>query len=653
MIRLNFGTFLQDDSNREAFEACLRVADLEEVERPPLLLLGEGGCGKTHLLYAIVNRIRLRPSRAGLAYVSAHDFPDQVRALIDDPSPLDRKEAAILLVDQLEGFTDLVEELEAVIQIFLDRRGQVVLASSMHPDRLQHLTPGLREMLRAGTVIEIAPRDAKAQIEMIKREARREFEAQAESQHREIEGLRRLVEQAGQGAVSGEMAELRKLLEAEREEKQELGRRYNVARAFSDSVQQELASVKEELGQTRAYARQASGPQNVQAEKATLERRIGDLTMELASARQEGQKARSEANQLLQRAEGLLNQIEANRAAFAQKEGVQQERIRELEGRLEESQVSAAAQTLAEELKIELATLQSRTETEREAFEERIGELEAGLAAAQTDMEEARGELARLEEERNGFQEALGDAVAAREQLEGELREQQEICAGQEQDMDALRHEAAAQVAEAQAQAGEIEGRLARVEAAFERTCEVGRNAGYELESVAEEVRRASDALADLANRLGQLDTPADEAGHAAAERAAMDEVLANGLGAADDAAPYEEPIIQDYAESLPDADVVRPEPDADVVRPEPDADGTPASDATAGGGSDDSAGDGGEDVSRGEAADAGVSAVEEPGPAGQDAAEQDAAEDAAAEDAAAEDAAAEADGDEEPDPSI
>ena len=56
----------------------------------PVLLLGDDGCGKTHLLYSVVNQIRSGSARTGLAYVTAREFPDKVRGLIKDPTPVQR-----------------------------------------------------------------------------------------------------------------------------------------------------------------------------------------------------------------------------------------------------------------------------------------------------------------------------------------------------------------------------------------------------------------------------------------------------------------------------------------------------------------------------------------------------------------------------------
>jgi chromosomal replication initiation ATPase DnaA len=131
-----------------------------------------------------VNRIRAGTTKTGLAYVTAIDFPDQVRHLIDDPSPVQRAQTAVLLVDQLDRFKDLIDELEAVVRIFLDHKHYVVLASKVHPGRLPHLSQGFRDLIDAGQVVQIVPRGAESQIETIRRQVRDETDAQLAKKQR-------------------------------------------------------------------------------------------------------------------------------------------------------------------------------------------------------------------------------------------------------------------------------------------------------------------------------------------------------------------------------------------------------------------------------------------------------------------------------------
>ncbi|HOJ32863.1 MAG TPA: DnaA/Hda family protein [Candidatus Hydrogenedentes bacterium] len=198
MKRFTFGTFRVDEGNREAYEVCLQVANLNFIEPQPIVLMGEFGSGKTHLLYSIVNRIRAGTTRAGIAYVTAYDFPDKVRALVDDPAPIRKTRKAVLLVDQLEEFGDLVDDLEAIVRLFLDCGHCVVLGTSIHPKRLINITPGLAEIAAKGKILLVraTPPDTKAS--MLQQQLAQEHQAELARHINEIRDLRRMLEDARQ-----------------------------------------------------------------------------------------------------------------------------------------------------------------------------------------------------------------------------------------------------------------------------------------------------------------------------------------------------------------------------------------------------------------------------------------------------------------------
>lgn len=153
----SFETFEVTSGNREAFAYCRRVAMLEEMGPSLMLLLGPEACGKSHLLWSIAKQVRLSTTPVGLALITPHDFPDKVRALAEDPRPLQGRRA-ILLVDGLEGFEAEGRRLEAVIETFLNCQHPVLVASNVHPNRLQKLSGPLRARFARSPVIALEPR---------------------------------------------------------------------------------------------------------------------------------------------------------------------------------------------------------------------------------------------------------------------------------------------------------------------------------------------------------------------------------------------------------------------------------------------------------------------------------------------------------------
>ncbi|MFP4500961.1 MAG: DnaA ATPase domain-containing protein [Candidatus Hydrogenedentota bacterium] len=157
MAAFTFDTFEVSDANREAYEACRAVAALRYHGDLPVLLLGAQHSGKSHLLWSIVREVRAAGGQTDLVLVLAREFPEKVRRLREDPRPIQRSAPALLLVDELERFDQFAADLEGVVRVFLENGHTVVVASHVHPARIAKLTRGFRSLLRRGRVIELAP----------------------------------------------------------------------------------------------------------------------------------------------------------------------------------------------------------------------------------------------------------------------------------------------------------------------------------------------------------------------------------------------------------------------------------------------------------------------------------------------------------------
>ncbi len=551
MKRFSFNTFLEADGNRAAFSICKRIAELEPVAPMPVLLLGEEGCGKTHLLYSIWKRVKATSPRTSLAVVTAREFRREVRDLIGDPSPVEKADSAILLIDQLELFDDLLEELEAVVRIFIDNNQYVLLASNVHPRRLKALPPGLRDMIAAGQTVEIRLREGETQLEVLRRELRRESEAVIEKQQVEIDRLRGLLERVGATAGGSDAsAAVRDALEQAQARNAELTRQLDAATRFGLGLQEELESVKLRLDATgtgpgalpsgaaasdesapvqaelaeargeldtlrRELARQRDTEEEIEhlraaleaaqtektrslaettaaheAERRRLEEEIATLAQQVEAARNESAQARHEANMLVERAERLVSQIEGNQIRFRETEQEQRRQIEELETLL-------AMRGPAEMQEERLASLQQQLE----ASEERARTL-------QQDVDRERRELiGRMEQSEQHMQDELSQAreaataaQAAMEALTEERDQLRDALKGADTERESLR----VQLENLEQERAQLDAALntsraerATIESALQET----REARERLESALDESRIERDSLREELER--------------------------------------------------------------------------------------------------------------------------------------------------------
>ena len=101
-----FETFVVGPSNKLAYAASQSVAEHPAKNYNPLLIYGDSGLGKTHLIYAIANVIRRNDPGAKIAYVKGDDLTNELVDAIREGKTAEMREkyrqADLLLVDDVQ-----------------------------------------------------------------------------------------------------------------------------------------------------------------------------------------------------------------------------------------------------------------------------------------------------------------------------------------------------------------------------------------------------------------------------------------------------------------------------------------------------------------------------------------------------------------------
>lgn len=334
MRRYSFGSYAVHEGNEAAFTACQAVARFTSTDAMPLVLVGREGAGKTHLLYAIVNRVKSAKSRAGLAYITANQFPGEVKALISDPSPLDRVDAGVLLVDELDAFTTSVEDLEAVVRLFLDHGKSVVMASAAPLDELTHLPERLRELIGRGTIIDVASTDSGREDVAKLRAERDRLASEVAELQTELEESATLRDELD--AATAELTSTRMELErvkaesaeatSDASEKAELANELERAKARADTSEEQVHALSDALDravaeQMRLQERLEAQPDGSDALFAKLKAANEEIERLRAGAPKDGYAGDTGEAEVLR--EQLARETAAKEDAFAQMAVVQ------------------------------------------------------------------------------------------------------------------------------------------------------------------------------------------------------------------------------------------------------------------------------------------------------------------------------------------
>ena len=173
-----FETFVVGPSNKLAYAASMAVAEHPAQNYNPLLIYGDSGLGKTHLLYAIANVIRRNDSRAKIVYIKGDDFINEfielIRAGRGNEFRAKYREADLLLVDDVQfvaGKEQVQNEFFHTFNTLYESGKQIVLTSDRPPSEMTLLDDRLRTRFEWGLLADVTPPDFETRIAIIKNKA--------------------------------------------------------------------------------------------------------------------------------------------------------------------------------------------------------------------------------------------------------------------------------------------------------------------------------------------------------------------------------------------------------------------------------------------------------------------------------------------------
>ena len=175
--RLCFDTFQESAANRSALAFARTVSEAPGTRYNPLVLIGEPGHGKTHLLHAIANAYLTRQVPR-LVCTTAEDFANALwegirRKRMNTVRERFRQADALLLdsVEFLSVSPRAQEELVHTIDAVRARGGQIVFTVDRFPSGLTAFSAALRSRLEMGLTAEVGPLDSQTRLALVRARA--------------------------------------------------------------------------------------------------------------------------------------------------------------------------------------------------------------------------------------------------------------------------------------------------------------------------------------------------------------------------------------------------------------------------------------------------------------------------------------------------
>ncbi len=174
--RYTFETFVAGSSNRFAHAAAQQVAEQPARSYNPLVIYGESGLGKTHLLHAIGHYTQTQFRGSRVRYVSSEEFTNEFINSIRDDSAVHfqrlYRDVDVLLVDDIQFLSGKVQTQEEFFHTFNtlhNANKQIVITSDIAPTKLKDFEDRMRTRFGWGLTTDIQPPDLETRIAILRR----------------------------------------------------------------------------------------------------------------------------------------------------------------------------------------------------------------------------------------------------------------------------------------------------------------------------------------------------------------------------------------------------------------------------------------------------------------------------------------------------
>jgi chromosomal replication initiator protein len=176
--QFTFDSYVVGSSNRFAHAAAVAVANAPAENYNPLLLYGQSGLGKTHLLYAIANEIRRQHPDFSIVYLKGDQFTNELISAIREGKNVEfrskYRNADLFLMDDIQfiaGKESTEEEFFHTFNTLYEAHKQIVLTSDRPPQEMNTLADRIRTRIEWGLLADIQPPDYETRMAIIKSKA--------------------------------------------------------------------------------------------------------------------------------------------------------------------------------------------------------------------------------------------------------------------------------------------------------------------------------------------------------------------------------------------------------------------------------------------------------------------------------------------------
>ena len=179
--KFTFDSFVVGSSNEFIFAAAKAVAENPGDAYNPLFIYGGTGLGKTHILMAIANYLKVHNPTLNVLYATCEQFTNQLVESISKGKVLKTEEfrrryrnVDVLLIDDVQFLAQKQATQSEFFHTFNElvmQNKQIVLTCDRPPQEIEVLEDRLKTRFEGGLIGDVQPPDLETKIAILKRKA--------------------------------------------------------------------------------------------------------------------------------------------------------------------------------------------------------------------------------------------------------------------------------------------------------------------------------------------------------------------------------------------------------------------------------------------------------------------------------------------------
>ena len=176
--RYTFETFVVGSFNELAHAASQAIIK-KPIAYNPLFIYGGSGHGKTHLIQAVGNQIKINWPEKKVFYVTSEKFTVDYINSVQNQKMNDFKEKYrkydVLIMDDIQFFSNTERTQDELFHLFNslhDGNHQIIFSSDKHPNYIPNLEDRLKSRFVSGMIVDIPAPDHESRLAILRAKAR-------------------------------------------------------------------------------------------------------------------------------------------------------------------------------------------------------------------------------------------------------------------------------------------------------------------------------------------------------------------------------------------------------------------------------------------------------------------------------------------------